>query len=635
MPVKGMTQAEIDEATRAQVAAGAKSTDRVNRLPGETASEANARITAGYREMTAKPILSQEQKDAGMTVQFVRTASGGAGEYVPIKPIGYDGPTEITQFTPGVIPANSQYTTGTSVGFNPDDYKTAEDMQRIAAKAASGQPLTADEKAFMAKGVVSTTSTTSTASTGKTAAQLEAERLQKIADESAKKAAEAAAAAADTQAKLKRLQDIQAKLARGEKLTEEEYKLIGYTPPASTDTPAGTAWVKGADGKWTKPPMPTDGKTYTWDDNKGWVASTTVDGSTPVRPVGTPPAFIYDPNTKNWVMPPKPTTKGNWLFDPISGWVDSTLVPGAGGTSTTDTRTLAVNTFKNTLAIFFGPAEVSKPWVDELYKLVNPYYKSGSSVDEALNLAIQEGRNNPNLKEFTSRFSGIYALQDKLNQGIAVTVPTIAEYFASEAKMGDVLNQAGLSSLNQQSYLGDIIGKGVNVTEFTNRINNVFLRIDQLPQQAKDFIAGSFPTLDKTQLAKAILGGEKGAIQLSKELGGLEVQAAFKAQGLGVDTATGLDIASRGFGYQETLTGAGTVAQNLPTYEKLQEITTGKDVKTEQAQKELQGVVFNKSIVDSMRAEQLANQEVARFRGSSGLAGSKSLASQQRGAGLI
>lgn len=297
--------------------------------------------------------------------------------------------------------------------------------------------------------------------------------------------------------------------------------------------------------------------------------------------------------------------------------------------------TLAINTFKNTLALFFGAGEMTKPWVDELYKLVNPYYKSGSSIDEALNMAIQEGRNNPNLKEFTSRFKGIYDLQDKLLQGVAVTVPTIAEFVASEAKMGDVLNQAGLSSLNNQSYLGDIIGKGVNVTEFTNRINNVFLRIDQLPQQAKDFISGTFPTLDKTLLAKAILGGEKGALQLSKELSGMEVQAAGKAQGIGVDTATGLDIAARGFGYQEALTGFGTVAQSLPTYEKLQEISTGQDVKTAQAQAELQGMVFNKSIVDSMRAQQLAEQEIGRFSAKSGNIGSKAFASQARGAGLI
>jgi hypothetical protein len=115
----------------------------------------------------------------------------------------------------------------------------------------------------------------------------------------------------------------------------------------------------------------------------------------------------------------------------------------------------------------------------------------------------------------------------------------------------------------------------------------------------------------------------------------MEVQAAGKAQGLNVDTATGLDIASRGFGYQEALTGFGTVAQALPTYEKLQEISAGKDIATSDVQAQLQGTVFNKSIVDSMKAEQIANQEAARFRASSGTAGSRSFASQQRGSGLI
>jgi len=91
----------------------------------------------------------------------------------------------------------------------------------------------------------------------------------KIADE-------ALAKSNASQAALKRLQDIQAKLARGETLTAEEYALIGVTPPSSTsssDTQPGKAWVKGADGKWVKPAMPNDGKTYSWDDNAGWTLS--------------------------------------------------------------------------------------------------------------------------------------------------------------------------------------------------------------------------------------------------------------------------------------------------------------------------------------------------------------------------
>lgn len=114
MPVNNMTQAQIDEATKAQVIAGVKSTDKANRLPGETASEANARITAAYKVMQAKPILSEEQIAGGMTVQYVRTQAGGIGEYVPIKPIGYTGPTEVRTFTPGVISSASKYTTSSN-----------------------------------------------------------------------------------------------------------------------------------------------------------------------------------------------------------------------------------------------------------------------------------------------------------------------------------------------------------------------------------------------------------------------------------------------------------------------------------------------------------------------------------------
>ena len=329
----------------------------------------------------------------------------------------------------------------------------------------------------------------------------------------------------------------------------------------------------------------------------------------------------YSDNTSS-IMP------ADAIVPKIGDLVTSLSTDGNGIPASTGGPSLAINTFKNTLALFFGTGEMAKPWVDELYKLVNPYYKSGSSIDEALNLALQEGKKNPNLKEFTARFKGIYDLQDKLLSGVAVTVPTIAEFVTSQAKMGDILDRAGLGSLNQQSYLGDIIGKGVNVTEFTSRINNVFLRIDNLPQQAKDFISGSFPTLDKTSLAKAILGGEKQAIELGKELSGMEVQAAGKAQGIDVGTATGLDIASLGYGYKEALTGFGTVASMLPTVNKLSQVY-GEPMLGPSG---IQEAVFGKSAKQIKAIEDLKNKEEATFSRRSGVS-QISLASQRRGTG--
>jgi hypothetical protein len=95
MPVKGLTQAEIDAATAAVVAAGGKSTDRANRLPGETATEANARITAAYKDQPV-PELTKEGKAAGATMEFVRTGAGGVGTYKEIYPIGTPIPTSRT-----------------------------------------------------------------------------------------------------------------------------------------------------------------------------------------------------------------------------------------------------------------------------------------------------------------------------------------------------------------------------------------------------------------------------------------------------------------------------------------------------------------------------------------------------------
>lgn len=84
---KALTPAQVAAATAAQIAAGGKSTDRANRLPGETATQANARITAAYKNQP-KPELTKEGAAAGATIEFVRTGAGGVGVYKEVFPIG-------------------------------------------------------------------------------------------------------------------------------------------------------------------------------------------------------------------------------------------------------------------------------------------------------------------------------------------------------------------------------------------------------------------------------------------------------------------------------------------------------------------------------------------------------------------
>lgn len=523
-----MTQAEKDAATALTIATGGKSTDLANRLPGESSAEANARITAGYKEMLAQPVLSPAAKAAGATVEFVRTGAGGVGSYTVVTPVGYTGPKiTTTEWTAGIIPSNSPYTTGTTLGVMSDG--------KGGYTTVGGAPVT------------SSSGTTKTSSTGKTV----------------------------------------------------------------------VSSVKNADGSTTV--------TYSDGTTGKLIPVMSPSGTTPDRPVGTPPAFIYNNATGKWEQPPKPTEPGSWVWDNTKGWTNTTVNPGSSGTTTEGGPTLALNTFKNTLALFFGAGEMSQSWVDALYKSVSNFYNSGSTIDESLNLSLQDVRNNPTLKPFTDRFKGIYALQDRLAAGEAVSVPTIAEYFKTEEKMGDVLRNVGLGDLAKQDFLGDILGKGKSLLEVTNLIDTVFNAIDNAPEALKTDLQTYFPGVDRTSLAKALLTGKEGWAELDKKVKGISVLSAAKSQGITVDLPTASDLALLGTDYAGALSG----------FQQVKELERGRFLGQTQGidltQQETIGATFKKDAAALAKLEKIRQGEYAKFSGSSGR-----LASRERGsAGLF
>jgi hypothetical protein len=111
---EALSPAAIAAITAQQVAAGLKSTDAANRLPGETASQANARITQGYKDQP-KPDLTQEGKAAGATLEFVRTGAGGVGTYKEVFPIGTPIPTTRTTESGNVYDAKGNLISGTGL----------------------------------------------------------------------------------------------------------------------------------------------------------------------------------------------------------------------------------------------------------------------------------------------------------------------------------------------------------------------------------------------------------------------------------------------------------------------------------------------------------------------------------------
>ena len=309
------------------------------------------------------------------------------------------------------------------------------------------------------------------------------------------------------------------------------------------------------------------------------------------------------------------------------------------GTGTEDGPTLASDVFKQTLAVFFGAAEMAKPWANELYKVVSKFYKTGASAEESFNMALLESETNPAMVDFTKRFKGIFALNKMKQAGKAVTVPTIAEYFATESKMGDILKSSNLGDLANEDFLGDVLSKGVSATEFGNRITAIFDRIDMAPDATKKTISRFFPSLDRTQLAKALALGDKGAKQLQQELSGYEVLSAAEQQGLGVSPTllSGItneqaqQIARGGGTFESTLPQFGQIARARTTEQKLAEISGVKSLGVTG----LTSAVINKSAAELKALEDLTMQEEARFAGKAGNIGSKTFASQSRANRLI
>jgi hypothetical protein len=324
-----------------------------------------------------------------------------------------------------------------------------------------------------------------------------------------------------------------------------------------------------------------------------------------------------------------------------SSTLTNNLVTGMGngtgnGTGATG-PTLASDVFKQTLSIFFGAAEMAKPWVNELYKAVSKFYKAGATSEESFNMAVLDSRNNPALADFTKRFKGIYALQDMKQAGKAVTVPTIAEYFATESKMGDVLKQSNLGDLANEDFLGDVLAKGVSATEFANRITAIFDRIDNAPKDIKDTLSRFFPTVDRISLAKAIALGDRGAKELQNQVAGYEVLSAAEKQGLGANQIVGgttaetaYQYALGGETYNTALTKFGTVAAMLPTVNKLTQVYGEETL----GQTGVEAAVFGKSAKQIKTLEDLVKKEEASFSARSGVS-QISLASQRRAAGLI
>jgi hypothetical protein len=331
---------------------------------------------------------------------------------------------------------------------------------------------------------------------------------------------------------------------------------------------------------------------------------------------------------------PDPRLPTSTILPGASGFVGPVGITGATGpingatgiTGASGVVTLAKDTFASTLALLMGDSEVNQPWVDELRGIIQGFINTGSDVATATNLALREAKSKGKASKFVQRFDAIFKLQDRLNAGETVQVPSIADYVKSEQELGDVLRSVGLGDLATQEFAKKVFGDAnKSVSEASLLISDVFNAIDNAPRALKQDLETLAPGIDRTSIARALLLGKEGAAALTKKISTISQVSAAKSQGVTIDAGTAADLAAGGETYGTSLGKFGTV-KNLERGQQL-----GKMSNIKFTQEDAIASTFQSSADANEKIRKIKEEEANRFSGRSGV-----LKSQKRNtAGLI
>jgi hypothetical protein len=545
MPIKNMTKEQIAEATRATVTAGGKSTDPNNRLKGETATEANARITAAYKELTAKPILTQEQIDAGMKVQFVREGAGGVGMYTAIKPVGYTGPTEITNFTKGIIPEGTEYATGSAVGLDTGGRSVDEFRKILIGKKVTGNPLTIKEQQWLdanpeGSSIPSVTTKTVDTLAGKTPDQIAA------------------------------------------------YNNAKATAQQFVDLYGGNLndYFDSVTGKVTSPSKDVINK-----------------------------KLAGSPNTKNVVeTAPKDDGTSTITFDEDSTEVSETtsvikslqnqinsLTKQLSSTTGTTKTTEAETTRRNAIDVL--TERFQRYGLGSLVNKIKDLAVDGAT-EATITLGLQE------TEEYKTRFK---ANQARIKKGLQVLNP--AEYLNVEDGYRQVLRAYGLKQFDTDDYVSQFIANDVSATELSNRVVTAVQRVQNadpaISQQLRDFYG-----IGQADLVAYVLDPNQQFQKIERQVAASEIGVAAARQGLKTGVSVAEQLAAQGVTQAEAQKGYATIADILPTAEKLSDIY-GKTLDG-YGQSEAEQEVFNSLASAQRKRQKLTQREIASFSGAAG-----------------
>lgn len=237
----------------------------------------------------------------------------------------------------------------------------------------------------------------------------------------------------------------------------------------------------------------------------------------------------------------------------------------------------------------------------------------GGASEATITLQLQES------EEYKQRFR---ANQDRIKKGLRVLDP--GDYLALEDDYRQILRAYGLRQFDNDNYVTQFISNDISTTELSNRVVTAVQRVQNADPAILTTLRGFYGISDN-DLVAYVLDPNQQFQKIERQVAAAEIGAAAGLQGLKTGVAVAEQLAAQGVTKAQAQKGYATIADILPTAEKLSDIYKGTEDEYRQAEAEQE--VFNTLASAQRKRQKLTQREIAAFSGTSGL-GKSSLTNQ-------
>jgi len=239
---------------------------------------------------------------------------------------------------------------------------------------------------------------------------------------------------------------------------------------------------------------------------------------------------------------------------------------------------------------------------------------SGAS-ESTITLQLQES------EEYKTRFK---ANQDRIKKGLRVLDP--GDYLNLEDDYRQILRAYGLKAFDTDAYVQQFIANDIATTELSNRVVTAVQRVQNADPAILTTLR-SFYGISDNDLVAYVLDPNQQFQKIERQVAAAEIGAAAGLQGISTGVSVAEQLAAQGVTKAQAQKGYSTIADILPTSEKLSGIYDKALPSYGLAEAEQE--VFNTLASAQRKRRALAEREIAEFSGASG--SSKSALSKQIG----